>query len=321
MELALALSPQPTTGLVACLPTHSFSTLQPMPMAATSPESIADRQVHSFLEELAVGTQRYEQVRNLEGQVEREYRGRVVFELLQNAHDALPPPDEPAVSRRVRVVLEPDALVVANDGNPVSDADLGGLCSMAISTKDPSESNREPRGSASAARSTSRMPPRSTRGALGTRREAPSTATRSALARRRLGPLRDAVEAFVAGDLPRSPFSDHPLVPAEDADRIRAKLRARESEARAAGGGWTAAAQTVHLSSYALPVALRDLPASRFCARRGGVCHSRPSPVSRRGRRGRGPHTDPRPRGADDAALSRPRRRTRNCRRGREGIG
>lgn len=226
-----------------------------------TPQSVAGAQVQTFLAELVNGTRGYEQIRSLEGQVGREYRGRVVYELLQNAHDALPLPGEDARTRRIRFVLDADALLVANDGHQVSDDDLRSLCEMALSTKDPAESiGNKGVGFRSTLDVSDAPEVYSHRSG-----DAPGTPFRGHSFRfspPTLAALRDAVAAFVSGDDPRSPYSEGPLVPARDVDRLRSALRHREAAERAAGRPWTAAGQTAYLSPYALPVALADVPSS-----------------------------------------------------------
>ena len=46
-------------------------------------------EIRSFLDELSNGTSRYRSLHNLTEQVEHQYHGRFLIELIQNAHDAL----------------------------------------------------------------------------------------------------------------------------------------------------------------------------------------------------------------------------------------
>jgi len=45
-------------------------------------------EIRSFLDEISNGTSRYRSLHNLTEQVEHQYRGRFLIELIQNAHDA-----------------------------------------------------------------------------------------------------------------------------------------------------------------------------------------------------------------------------------------
>ena len=68
-----------------------------------------------------------------ESQVAHDYRGRLVYELLQNADDALlgvATTDDRALFR-----LTEDELWVANTGRPFSSADVRGLCGLGASSK------------------------------------------------------------------------------------------------------------------------------------------------------------------------------------------
>ena len=82
--------------------------------------------IRSFLYELAEGTSNYRSLHSLTEQVEHQYYGRFIVELIQNAHDALLPLDlnydNPA---RIEIILKEDSefgtLYVANDGRPFSE--------------------------------------------------------------------------------------------------------------------------------------------------------------------------------------------------------
>jgi hypothetical protein len=75
-----------------------------------------------------------------ESQVAHDYRGRLVYELLQNADDALlgvATTDDRALFR-----LTDDELWVANTGRPFSDADVRGLCGLGASSKAQADGRR-----------------------------------------------------------------------------------------------------------------------------------------------------------------------------------
>jgi hypothetical protein len=71
--------------------------------AATRPadEIVIDAttsKVRTFLYEIAEGTSNYRSLHSLTEQVEHQYHGRFIVELIQNAHDALSgPPHSPSI--------------------------------------------------------------------------------------------------------------------------------------------------------------------------------------------------------------------------------
>ena len=82
---------------------------------------------------------------NMEFSTVRDYRGRYIFELLQNANDAiLATEEEPTWKRpdgyRVLIELTPDALIVANDGVPFLEKDVDSIFRWGESSKDPNKS-------------------------------------------------------------------------------------------------------------------------------------------------------------------------------------
>ena len=68
-----------------------------------------------------------------EAQVASDYRGRLVYELLQNADDAME--SSASDSDCVVFVITDDALWMANSGRPLTDADVQGLCGLGASSK------------------------------------------------------------------------------------------------------------------------------------------------------------------------------------------
>lgn len=67
-----------------------------------------------------------------EAQIAQDYRGRLVYELLQNADDAMASVDEDSC---VRFELTNDELWVSNSGRPLDEGDVRGLCGISASTK------------------------------------------------------------------------------------------------------------------------------------------------------------------------------------------
>ena len=70
---------------------------------------------------------------NQEAQVASDYRGRLVYELLQNADDAME--SSSSDSDRVVFVVTDNSLWMANSGRPLTDADVQGLCGLGASSK------------------------------------------------------------------------------------------------------------------------------------------------------------------------------------------
>ena len=75
-----------------------------------------------------------------EAQVASDYRGRLAYELLQNADDAMA--GEATQRDYVKFLLTDDALWMANNGRPLSDDDVQGLCGLGASSKVDSAGNR-----------------------------------------------------------------------------------------------------------------------------------------------------------------------------------
>ncbi|MET4317938.1 hypothetical protein [Bradyrhizobium sp. RT5a] len=117
--------------------TLSESAVQDRQIAETTASKI-----RSFLYELAEGTSNYRSLHSLTEQVEHQYHGRFIVELIQNAHDALPAlRHNPGTPARIEVVLKEDdqfgTLYVANDGSPFSPSNFNSLSQLGQSDKDP----------------------------------------------------------------------------------------------------------------------------------------------------------------------------------------
>ena len=101
--------------------------------------------IRTFLYELAEGTANYRSLHSLTEQVEHQYHGRFIVELIQNAHDAMFLPDrEPDRPARIEIVFKDEgkfgALYVANDGRPFSTSNFNSLSQLGQSDKNPEES-------------------------------------------------------------------------------------------------------------------------------------------------------------------------------------
>jgi len=75
-----------------------------------------------------------------ESQIAQDYRGRLIYELLQNADDAMSSVD--SAEAKIAFVLEDDDLWVANSGRPLDGADVRGLCGISASSKQQSGNRR-----------------------------------------------------------------------------------------------------------------------------------------------------------------------------------
>ncbi|HHO2171155.1 TPA: sacsin N-terminal ATP-binding-like domain-containing protein [Aeromonas hydrophila] len=104
------------------------------------------RKVRTFLYELAEGTSNYRSLHSLTEQVEHQYHGRFIVELIQNAHDALLSTDgELGLPARIEIALKNNegdfgTLYVANDGQPFSLSNFNSLSQLGQSDKNPQES-------------------------------------------------------------------------------------------------------------------------------------------------------------------------------------
>jgi len=102
-------------------------------------------EIRSFLDELSNGTSRYRSLHNLTEQVEHQYHGRFLIELIQNAHDALFEVGAVDIPQRIEIVLAEDekphgALYIANDGQPFTPSNFKALSNLGQSDKDPQKS-------------------------------------------------------------------------------------------------------------------------------------------------------------------------------------
>ena len=98
----------------------------------------------SFLDELANGTRNYRTLHSLTEQIEHQYHGRFLIELLQNGHDSLRAVVPRNGLRRIRIQLDTEegengVLYVANDGRPFLLEDFLSLAYLGQSAKDPNQ--------------------------------------------------------------------------------------------------------------------------------------------------------------------------------------
>ena len=102
----------------------------------------ANSQLRTFFDELKNGTRNYQTIKSLDEQIAKEYQGRCILELLQNAHDALANAkgDDPRQIFFVLITTPEPALLVGNSGAPFLKKDFKGICQLAQSPKDPDKS-------------------------------------------------------------------------------------------------------------------------------------------------------------------------------------
>lgn len=101
--------------------------------------------IRTFLFEVAEGVSNYRSLHSLTQQVEHQYHGRFLIELLQNAHDAFACASAPGQPNRIEIVLDSEdsehgSLLVANDGEPFTSSNFERLSQLGQSDKDPQKS-------------------------------------------------------------------------------------------------------------------------------------------------------------------------------------
>lgn len=105
-------------------------------------------EIRTFLDELTNSTSNYKSLHNLTEQVEHQYHGRFLIELIQNAHDALFDLEEQKADEetsedkgRIEILVSDEppfgALYVANDGFLFTESNFDKLTRFGQSDKDP----------------------------------------------------------------------------------------------------------------------------------------------------------------------------------------
>ncbi len=95
--------------------------------------SIVDRIVEQNLGVYRSSPSRLQEDVSQEAQVANDYRGRLAYELLQNADDSMS--GQATHDDRVAFLVTNDALWMANTGRPLTDDDVQGLCGLGASSK------------------------------------------------------------------------------------------------------------------------------------------------------------------------------------------
>ncbi|MDK3258940.1 sacsin N-terminal ATP-binding-like domain-containing protein [Blastococcus capsensis] len=104
-----------------------------MTVPAAAPDDILQRICQENLAVYRESQARLQEDVSQESQVGHDYRGRLVYELLQNADDALV--GVMTTENRALFRLTEDELWVANTGRPFTEADVRGLCGLGASSK------------------------------------------------------------------------------------------------------------------------------------------------------------------------------------------
>jgi Domain of unknown function (DUF3883) len=94
---------------------------------------VIDRIVEQNLGVYRASPSRLQEDVSQEAQVASDYRGRLVYELLQNADDAMA--DGASVEDRVSFLVTDRGLWIANSGRSLTDEDVQGLCGLGASSK------------------------------------------------------------------------------------------------------------------------------------------------------------------------------------------
>src|ERR1039457_3823971 len=94
---------------------------------------VIDRIVEQNLGVYRAAPSRLQEDVSQEAQVASDYRGRLVYELLQNADDAMA--DGTSGQDRVSFLVNDRELWIANSGRPLTDDDVQGLCGLGASSK------------------------------------------------------------------------------------------------------------------------------------------------------------------------------------------
>lgn len=94
---------------------------------------VLDRIVEQNLGVYRAAASRLQEDVSQEAQVTSDYRGRLVYELLQNADDAMAAEGE--AHDRVAFFIDDEEMWIANSGRPLTDDDVQGLCGLGASSK------------------------------------------------------------------------------------------------------------------------------------------------------------------------------------------
>ncbi len=219
-------------------------------------EDLTAAKIRTFLFEVAEGVSNYRSLHSLTEQVEHQYHGRFLIELIQNAHDALH--EQPALDELARIAIILDledsthgTLLVANDGKPFTRSNFERLSQLGQSDKDPQKSiGNKGLGFRSVLEVSDRPEIYSRAGENSSLFDGYCFAFEPEVVQA----LKEPMQALAAGvEVPASPVTAGPLV--DWAEALLSKFRSR---VQAAEAGWLAA-ETRFLSPYLLPVPRRQV--------------------------------------------------------------
>lgn len=238
------------------------------PDPQTQVEALTAAKIRTFLFEIAEGVSNYRSLHSLTEQVEHQYHGRFLIELIQNAHDALHETPEPEQQARIAIVLDLQdsthgTLLVANDGRPFTRSNFERLSQLGQSDKDPQKSiGNKGLGFRSVLEVSDRPEVYSRASEDSAQFDGFCFAFEPEVVQALQGPM----EALAAGGpVPASPVTGRPIV--DWAEALLEKFRTR---VQAAEAGWLAT-ETRFLSPYLLPVPRRQVqsPAVKALEARG----------------------------------------------------
>lgn len=219
--------------------------------------------IRTFLFEVAEGVSNYKSLHSLTQQVEHQYHGRFLIELIQNAHDALPDVREIGCSSRIAIVLDPSdslhgSLLVANDGQPFTSSNFERLSQLGQSDKDPQKSiGNKGLGFRSVLEISERPEVYSRAHPASERFDGYCFAFEPEVVHSLVSPMEELAAGLT---IPLSPVSGAPLVDWQEG--LISKFRAR---IRKEGADWLKA-ESKYLSPYLLPVPRKEIRSERVAS-------------------------------------------------------
>lgn len=217
---------------------------------------LTSAKIRIFLSEIAEGVSNYRSLHSLTEQVEHQYHGRFLIELVQNAHDALSESFDSARPSRIAVVLDPTdstygSLLVANDGQPFNASNFERLSQLGQSDKDPQKSIGNKGLGFRSVLEVSERPEIYSRSSPNSKGfDGYCFAFEPEVVHSLVGPMEALA---VEPEIPLSPISGAPIV-----DFAEGLLGKYKNRVRQEGPGWLKA-ESKYLSPYLLPVPRREL--------------------------------------------------------------
>ena len=214
---------------------------------------ITSAKIRIFLAEVAEGVSNYRSLHSLTQQVEHQYHGRFLIELIQNAHDAFADASSADKPNRIEIVFDVTdskhgSLFVANDGQPFSASNFERLSQLGQSDKDPQKSIGNKGIGFRSVLEVSVCPEVYSRFSSSSNSfDGYCFAFRPEVVQSLVPPMAQLAEQ---GSIPPSPVSGAPLV--DWSDDMLSKFRRR---VRSHGSEWLVG-ETKYLSPYLLPIPL-----------------------------------------------------------------